>query len=214
MKKILTGAILALTISAGITAFADGTATYDQESNSVTDVAAEGYKTVLIAKTPEEGASVSGDDIVHVDQVTSGFGATIDFALKTGAQAGNYTLTLGGGTGDAAKLSFVIGAETTVADLKMTHVGSEERTNDEGEKVHSVGFTVENAEIKNYSSLKVTLANADETTTTLGYGLETLLGTTLSGAGEVSFGLQINNVPDGMQTDDKIAAYLSADVIQ
>ena len=77
------------------------------DSNMGADV--DTYKTVLIRKTPSDpNAAIVENDVVYINQNSSGLGALSSFMLKSGAAAGNYTATFGNDNGDVKKIQFVI----------------------------------------------------------------------------------------------------------
>ena len=77
------------------------------DSNMGADV--DTYKTVLIRKTPENSsADIVANDVVYINQNSSGLGALSSFMLKSGAAAGNYTATFGNDNGDVKEIQFVI----------------------------------------------------------------------------------------------------------
>ena len=77
------------------------------DSNMGADV--DTYKTVLIRKTPENSsADIVANDVVYINQNSSGLGALSSFMLKSGAAAGNYTATFGNDAGTTKDIQFVI----------------------------------------------------------------------------------------------------------
>ena len=77
------------------------------DSNMGADV--DTYKTVLIRRTPEKSsADIVANDVVYINQNSSGLGALSSFMLKSGAAAGNYTATFGNDNGDVKEIQFVI----------------------------------------------------------------------------------------------------------
>ena len=77
------------------------------DSNMGADV--DTYKTVLIRRTPENSsADIVANDVVYINQNSSGLGALSSFMLKSGAAPGNYTATFGNDNGDVKKIQFVI----------------------------------------------------------------------------------------------------------
>ena len=77
------------------------------DSNIGADV--DTYKTVLIRKTPSDpNAAIVENDVVYINQNSSGLGALSSFMLKSGAAPGNYTATFGNDNGDVKKIQFVI----------------------------------------------------------------------------------------------------------
>ena len=77
------------------------------DSNIGADV--DTYKTVLIRKTPKDAnAGIVENDVVYINQNSSGLGALSSFMLKSGAEPGNYTATFGNDNGDVKEIQFVI----------------------------------------------------------------------------------------------------------
>lgn len=77
------------------------------DSNIGADV--DTYKTVLIRKTPSDpNAAIVENDVVYINQNSSGLGALSSFMLKSGAAAGKYTATFGNDNGDVKEIQFVI----------------------------------------------------------------------------------------------------------
>ena len=77
------------------------------DSNIGADV--DTYKTVLIRRTPENSsADIVANDVVYINQNSSGLGALSSFMLKSGAAPGNYTATFGNDNGDVKEIQFVI----------------------------------------------------------------------------------------------------------
>ena len=77
------------------------------DSNMGADV--DTYKTVLIRKTPSDpNAAIVENDVVYINQNSSGLGALSSFMLKSGAAPGNYTATFGNDNVDVKEIQFVI----------------------------------------------------------------------------------------------------------
>ena len=194
MKKIAGLIALAIVLSVGITAFADGTADYNVTNNAVTvGNSVTDYETVLITKD-------SDNSIVYVNQAENTFNASIAFLLKANPDTGSYTVELGGTDSDVETMTFTI-VETGNNDYEMTLAGSEER--EDGK--FNVGFHIQSEIISSYHSIKVRF-NKGGTPTTGGYHLPDF---GVVGPGSFSFAFQINGVPEAEK--DSIRVYLSPD---
>jgi hypothetical protein len=77
------------------------------DSNIGADV--DTYKTVLIRKTPKDAsADIVENEVVYINQNSSGLGALSSFMLKSGAEPGNYTASFGNYEGTVKEIQFVI----------------------------------------------------------------------------------------------------------
>lgn len=201
MKKILTGILaLAMTVSAGITVFAeDKKADYDEADNKVTNVTdVANFSTVIISKAGEE---INGESIVYLKQASDDntFSNTVKFMLKADPKPGDYIITLGGYECDSEHIPFTIGGEITVEDKQMKALDVEQ-----GDSGLNMGFAIEEVDLDAYKSIKVVI-EPDEAEPIIGAYSTKVFG---SISGTVNLALQINNVPDKYK--DKISLYLSA----
>ena len=116
MRKIAASLLAAACAFTSATAvFAANQDVYYPSDNSVhisdSNIGADvnTYKTVLIRKTPSDpNAAIVENDVVYINQNSSGLGALSSFMLKSGAAAGNYTATFGNDNGDVKEIQFVI----------------------------------------------------------------------------------------------------------
>ena len=155
MKKTLICLAIAVTAMLGTTAFAEGTATYNE---GVVSYPAEGVKAALVTDAAEE--------IWYVNQAE--FGSALDvttgFALKAGAPAGTYTLSLGyTEVGEEAKPSKKITFDIVekLADLPVTALTGEGAVVDNGDGTHNAAFKAENVVLAGYNSLVFTFADSE-----------------------------------------------------
>lgn len=73
------------------------------------------YKTVLIRKTPKNASEdIVENDVVYINQNSSGLGALSSFMLKSGAEPGNYTASFGNDAGTVKEITFEIFGEKGV----------------------------------------------------------------------------------------------------
>lgn len=85
-----------------------------QIKDSNLDKTLDTYKTVLIRRTPANAsADIVKDDVVYINQNSSGLGALSSFMLKKGAEAGNYTATFGNNDGEVKEITFEIYSKDT-----------------------------------------------------------------------------------------------------
>ncbi|MDD6564632.1 MAG: hypothetical protein PUF08_06090 [Clostridiales bacterium] len=116
MRKIAASLLAAACAFTSATAvFAANQDVYYSNDNSVqinnSNIGADvnTYKTVLIRKTPNNpNAEIVEDEVVYINQNSSGLGALSSFMLKSGAAPGNYTATFGNDNGDVKEIQFVI----------------------------------------------------------------------------------------------------------
>lgn len=130
------------------------------------------------------------DSIVYVDQNTDGFGAAVAFMLKESA-AGSYTVYLGGKDKTVETESFTISEDQTDGKRGMAALKAEPEQEFDGR----VGFTIDSVYLPAYKSINVSYTSEKNQTVTLSYPLENIIDTATIDS-DVSFGLQINNVPD------------------
>lgn len=118
MRKIAASLLAAACAFTSATAvFAANQDVYYSNNNSVqinnsnldTGKTLNDYKTVLIRKTPNDpNAGIVEDEVVYINQNSSGLGALSSFMLKSGAEPGNYTASFGNYEGTVKEIQFVI----------------------------------------------------------------------------------------------------------
>lgn len=196
MKKLVAAMSLIMALSAGVTAFA-ADVTYESTDNQVTSDLAANYQTVLVTKAVAEGTELTAEDIVYMDQASSGsaFNAETQFLLKADPAPGEYVISFGGGNEETSK-TFYIGVGFA-GDVKMTQAGDAEEVNG----AYNIGYKAV-VPIGVYKSVLVETAEK--------IILGTALPTEMTGTGDVELAVQINGVEN---VHDISAVYLSTRAI-
>lgn len=232
--KSIAAAAAAAVLALNAPAYAEMSYNEDRDAVYAGETSLSGYQCVLIKKdadteqallnaldeTPESGEDIgeetkppayewvevdinssAADDVVYVDQNTDGFDAAVAFMLK-GSAAGSYTVYLGGKDKDVTTESFTISEEQTDGKRGMTELEAEPEQQFDGR----VGFTIDSVYLPAYKSINVSYTSEENQTVTLSYPLEKIIDTANIDS-DVSFGLQINNVPE--EAKDSINVSLS-----
>ena len=193
MRKLAMILAASMVMSTGMAALA-ADPEYIRDGNKV-DVNADisNYSTVLITKGIEP---FSGDnsDIVYANQADSAFTASL-FMLKAGADDGDYRILLGNADGESTSMTFNISSEEPSPDaVEMDPLDSES-----GEPGFiNYAFTKEAVKLGQYDGIKIVVKDENNVEKTGGFRLDDILKTHLSQDASVNFGLQINNVPEGI----------------
>ena len=118
------------------------------DSNMGADV--DTYKTVLIRKTPSDPkAPIVENEVVYINQNSSGLGALSSFMLKSGAAPGNYTATFGNDNGDVKNITFEIFGEEGVTVKGDTNTKAEVKLNPDNKMNVYADAVVQNHTIAN-----------------------------------------------------------------
>lgn len=215
MKKLFACIALALSISACATVFAAENYYVDynyDDTNSVTNPAAADYKTVLITK---DGAGVTSDSIVYVNQSESGFDSLTKFLLKENPAPGYYTATFGTDNAGIASTSysFVIGNGVKIQTSdQMAFIEEDEEsdytyTDADNNTTYKRAYqlTTSLGKYQSYKSVKLVYNNSnaeseDDDFTVMGAYPKNMLfeESTLSGAGDIFLLVQFH----GMTKDE------------
>lgn len=234
MRKFLASALaLVAVLSVGLTVFAEDY-TYSPiyfgkedvvENIESTDVDPSMFSTVLVVRIADEnGNDTLQNDPVYVDQEDEGFGSGARFLLmnKSGLATGTYKMTFGDADGVSDRLYFYVGDFKFSDKDKMAVADPAEKQDGKyinGAQCYRKGFVVEDITFDTYASYKsIKLVAADGSEV---YGAVSLdggignwenKGTTFSGEGQMSIGIQIYDIPENYKdlnlyfsTDDVVA---------
>ncbi|MBQ7574200.1 MAG: hypothetical protein IJT23_08070 [Clostridia bacterium] len=203
-KKVIACVALALSVQAGVTAFA---AEYNSIDNSVSESQALGYKTVIITKGETFPATLTDADIVYADQAASAFDAAASFMLKgETVDDGTYLITLGNAQGVPKSITFTVSnKESAIDDVGFTPVGLELQEETDGTKLYKKGFIATVDDIKNYNIIKISNGTQTGILNTDNY-----FGAVLKDeeAGNYIVGIQIYNIPE--EVKDNLSISFSA----
>lgn len=218
MKKLTSGFLAATMVFMGITAFAENNNTQDVyfgSDNSVhiadyNKVTGTNYTTVLIRESGTKDAS----KVVYADQKTSGLGSIMDFMLKAGVADGNYTATFGNSEGNSTTINFKVGdvfgagkykEEVTLDQANKMSVVDEPtphkeenfiKNKGEGHYKKSFTFTTDMDNFGKFNSVYVVLADGTGQGEIDLYDSGALERPLFTGGGDITFGIQIYNIPE------------------
>lgn len=217
MRKIAASLLAAACAFTSATAvFAANQDVYYPSDNSVhisdSNIGADvnTYKTVLIRKTPKDAnAGIVENDVVYINQNSSGLGALSSFMLKKDAQPGEYIATFGNYEGNTKDITFEIfgekgvtvkGDKDTNATVKLNPDNKMNVVEDATEQDATIANDLENGLYtktfrfldSNASLDRIYLVSEDGATC---YGYFDLTLPEVSGLA-ISYGIKLYNIPN------------------
>lgn len=232
MKKLFAGIIAASTIvTAGITAFAEDY-TYSPiyfgkedvvENVESTSVNPTMFTTVLVTRVADEaGNATSAQMPVYVNQEDEGFGDGVRFLLLNNPElaCGTYKITFGDTYGVSDSLYFYVGDFDFAKDDIMAVADPAEKEEGKfqnGVQCYKKGFVVEDITFDDYALYKsIKLVSADGSKVYGAISLDGAVGnwenkgTTFSGEGQMSVGIQVYDIPEEYKD---LVLYFSTDEV-